>query len=229
MDVFTKRASYCKKLAKTAYFLLIIVAAAIVFASVIHVNIKEYLGEEDLRVLIICLSLFASLLASLITYVDPASQWQQLRGAALSLESEIWKYRTRTGQYSMSTKMHGDRGAATIAGAEEALRYEAYLPRVRISTFFPLSFSQALSALFRRLVCEGLKSHVLKSASIASTGFFSRFKIIDSNSADLRLFSHGQYEGCGVQGTFGASNRNGNYNDDHQVRINSVQYSHYYV
>jgi hypothetical protein len=122
VDIFTKRASFCKKLAKITYFLLISMAALIIFASVVHADHEEYLGSKDLRVTIIALSLAASLLASLITYVDPAAQWQQLRGAALALEAEIWKFRTRTGQYSMSSKMHGDRGGSSVTGGEEALR-----------------------------------------------------------------------------------------------------------
>jgi hypothetical protein len=31
-------------------------------------------------------------------------RWQQLRGAALAIESEIWKFRTRTGSYSQGVR-----------------------------------------------------------------------------------------------------------------------------
>ena len=47
-----------------------------------------------------------------------------------------------------------------------------------------------------------MKQHIIKSASIAETGFFSKFKVLqDSPSAmSLGVFQHGQYKGCGVKG-----------------------------
>ena len=40
-----------------------------------------------------------------MSYLNPAQRWQQLRGAALSLESEIWKFRCRVGPYSLSDRL----------------------------------------------------------------------------------------------------------------------------
>jgi hypothetical protein len=37
-----------------------------------------------------------------ITYLNPAQKWHELRSAALALESEIWRFRTRVGGYNTS-------------------------------------------------------------------------------------------------------------------------------
>jgi hypothetical protein len=60
--------------------------------------ISEAITDEQSRYIVLILSVIASLLASTVSYLNPAQRWQQLRGAALSLESEIWKFRTRSGE-----------------------------------------------------------------------------------------------------------------------------------
>ena len=48
---------------------------------------------------ILCLSLFGTIIAGLTGYLNPAWRWQELRAAALDIESQIWEFRTRTGPY----------------------------------------------------------------------------------------------------------------------------------
>lgn len=45
------------------------------------------------------MSLFAGFLFSMFTKVDPVTKWKVLRSAALTMESEVFKFRTLTGKY----------------------------------------------------------------------------------------------------------------------------------
>ena len=45
------------------------------------------------------LAVFSSLVATYIGYTSPVQRWQQLRSSALTLRSEITRFRTRTGDY----------------------------------------------------------------------------------------------------------------------------------
>jgi len=45
------------------------------------------------------LSLSGSLVTGFVSLVEPSRKWFKLRGGALRLESEIWKFRTRMGAY----------------------------------------------------------------------------------------------------------------------------------
>ena len=49
--------------------------------------------------IVVGLTLTASVVAALVTYLNPGTKWQQLRGAALALECEIWKFRSRVADY----------------------------------------------------------------------------------------------------------------------------------
>ena len=47
--------------------------------------------------MVMAASLAAFAVTGVITLFNPATRWHQLRGAALALESEIWRFRTRCG------------------------------------------------------------------------------------------------------------------------------------
>jgi hypothetical protein len=174
VDIFNITSSKCKVLAKVSYALLLIGAIVLTTIAVVACNEPQAIGRVDLRRAVVSISLCLTFLTSAITYIDPVSQWQQLRGAALALESEIWKFRTRTGtckllhvipligqftpyQLTSSPNDHLDSLSQKIGG--ESVRGEEQLRRI----------------------CESLKSHVLKSASVIDTSFFSQFKILDTN------------------------------------------------
>jgi len=61
------------------------------------------------------LSLLTSFSVSYIAFLNPVQRWQQLRSAALMLESEIWAFRCRVGAY----RQQGSRGSEKVC---EALR-----------------------------------------------------------------------------------------------------------
>ena len=56
--------------------------------------------RKDLKSkLIAFFSFLTSIVAAVASYTSPMPRWQHLRTSALSLESEIWAFRTRTGKY----------------------------------------------------------------------------------------------------------------------------------
>jgi hypothetical protein len=126
---------------------------------------------------VIVLSLAASFLASTAAYLNPAQRWQQLRGAALSLESEIWKCRTRVGPYA-------------IGG------------RVSIGNYSRESERRLME--FRTVLVQQVsKSAGLLDTPLHAQ--FELFG--EPSKRRLRRFKHGQYKGAGIHGTFGSSNR----------------------
>lgn len=68
-------------------------------------GIPQLITVEQSQYIVLVLSLAGSFIASAVSYLNPAQRWQQLRGAALSLESEIWKFRTRVGPYAVAKKL----------------------------------------------------------------------------------------------------------------------------
>merc|ERR1719331_3016711 len=48
---------------------------------------------------IMATSLFSGVVVAVVNYSAPQQQWLLLRGAAVTMEGQIWKFRTRTGDY----------------------------------------------------------------------------------------------------------------------------------
>ena len=94
----------------------------------------------------------------------------QLRGAALALESECWKFRTRSGIYVVSSAI-----AATAASnsSEEALR-------------------QVLESVRQHV---GKSASVSETAYGSMMELFNR-----PAKNKLSIYTHGQYRGCGWAG-----------------------------
>ena len=61
----------------------------------------------------VLLSLLSSVVAGISTFTNPGSRWQHLRSSALTLESEIWSFRTRTGKFREGMNAQG-RVAETV-------------------------------------------------------------------------------------------------------------------
>lgn len=83
-----------KIVTKLAYFVIILMGIAIVF-----LNISSFVYNFDARTAIIVLSFVTTLLVGYVSFMNPAVRWQQLRMAALQIESNIWMFRTRAGKY----------------------------------------------------------------------------------------------------------------------------------
>jgi hypothetical protein len=147
--------------------------------------ISEAITDEQSRYIVLALSLAGSLVASTAAYLNPAQRWQQLRGAALSLESEIWKFRTRAGPYAMG---------GTISIGNYSRESERRLMEFRTE-----------------LVQQVSKSAGLLDTSIHAQ--FERFG--EPSKRELKRFKHGQYKGADTHGTFGSSNNKKDVDDHH--------------
>ena len=88
----------------------------------------------------------ALLCAGVALVLSPTAKWRRLRGAALDLESEVWRFRTRTGVYAAGTRAAKGKDAAqrlqarvneitqfvvragTVMGTDFLARFEGYEP-----------------------------------------------------------------------------------------------------
>ena len=61
--------------------------------------LAEYLGPEEVKIAVMVCATALVVFTATQSLFQPGVRWTQLRGAALALESEIWRFRTRTGAY----------------------------------------------------------------------------------------------------------------------------------
>jgi hypothetical protein len=162
--------------------------------------ISETITDEQSRFIVLALSVAASLLASTAAYLNPAQRWQQLRGAALSLESELWKFRTRAGPYTVAGKM--TIGRFSRDSARRLLEFQT------------------------SLVQQVSKSAAIADTTLHSQ--YELFG--QPSKRELARFKHGQYEGADTHGTFGAANtvRGGDI-DDHHSPLHAPEYLQFRV
>lgn len=97
VEIYHQVASSYKTATKISYLTLLLVSILVTLFSILE---TQY--EVDSRPIIMALSFFGSCIAGYITYMNPALRWQQLRMAALSIESNIWTFRMRVGTYRTS-------------------------------------------------------------------------------------------------------------------------------
>ena len=244
VDVFSFEANKSKMIAKASYFGLLVIAMLITFVTVSSLNSPQMVikqGEEycpdgtgnytacDPPVwwhmsdvargkFVAGLSLAASLLTSVTAYLDPQQRWSVLRCAALELSSEVWKFRTRKGDY------------ATVNGSsKEAECYlQSYLTSIK--GHVQKSGSVSKSQFYSRFELFG--GRVLKTA-VKPSGDSEMPLVLDRAPRKLSIYTHGQYpnahgtyEGRVVQGTFGDANLDhvGDIIDDHQSPCTCEEY-----
>ena len=100
VDLYHVNANTYKLITKLAYFSILLIGILTTIQSILI----RPCGPSSDDTSILYISLIGSVVAAFITFLNPALKWQQLRGAALSIESLLWQYRTRTGLY----RVHGD-------------------------------------------------------------------------------------------------------------------------
>jgi hypothetical protein len=88
--------------AKASYYLLLLIGIATTTLVTLSLNRPDLLTPEILNFVVIGISMFASFVSALISLFQPVTKWQQLRSAACALESAAWRFRTRTGQYTLN-------------------------------------------------------------------------------------------------------------------------------
>lgn len=219
VDIYTHVARRCKRLAKCIYALMLINGMAITILTTLWLNAGECEDEEDssavavavvlgtgdeacwepaipLRTLVVVLTLVGTTLSSVLAFVNPTAKWHQLRAAALALESEIWKFRTRSGAYALSSGLGMGSSAASNGRGSRA------------------------PELMLRAMTEELSSHVLKSASVGTSAFFARFDNLFGETRHAALYKHGQHQRSLVTGTYGTSGAD----DDHHSPLTPALY-----
>jgi len=82
---------------------------AISLLTVVSLNEPEAISTDVLSTCTVMLALLGGLIASLTMFFNPMNRWIRLKSAALSLESELWKFRTRTGIYKVDINSFNDR------------------------------------------------------------------------------------------------------------------------
>ena len=102
IDHYRNTAVSCKRLAKGSYATMLLIGVVTGIVTVLSLNRPDIYSAELLRYSIMGLSLIGSTIAAAVSYLHPVQSWQQLQAASLALESEIWKFRTRTGAYTIA-------------------------------------------------------------------------------------------------------------------------------
>jgi len=183
VDVFTHAAFRFKVLAKLLYVALLIITLIVTTIITLGLNTQVgaqdedlcslatnstrwYLPPETMDHIVMGCTLVATLVTSVVSFSQPATKWQTLRGAALALESEIWKFRTRSMEYVVDTTSTQQAQRGGSRSAERQL--QAYV--------------------------QQLTKHTLKSATVMDTSFLADLDgLFGAPKRRPTWFNHGQY------------------------------------
>jgi hypothetical protein len=141
-----------KIVSKVAYIVLLLLGIAVTVLSIL--SAKKTL---DTKIPIIIISFCTTIAVAFVTFTNPALRWQQLRMAALTIESNIVTFRTRSGAYRAerndlhSGNSSGHSGNSGGTGANK----ENYAEK-----------------LLKDILSE-IKNSVLEGADIKNTPFYS--------------------------------------------------------
>lgn len=105
-DIYSLLASRYKLIAKVSYFLLLINGIGLSLMAI--GSYSGYLSASASQYSVLGLSLFASGMSIYLGFMNPTQRWMQLRGAALSIESNIWKFRARSCEYRCDPSGNSD-------------------------------------------------------------------------------------------------------------------------
>jgi len=173
VDLFHANASFYKVCSKLSYFLALILGVSIVIVSVVTPIYPDEMDTVAAQRALLGLALVASLITGATTIVDPATKWLTLRGTALAMESEIWRFRTRIGEYQ------GASGNGSSIGRAQAERLA----------------EEAFHATTLKL-----QEMVQQSSGLKDTSFYSNITAThaqdDEPGTDGRKkrYTHGQYD-----------------------------------
>merc|ERR1711871_397181 len=101
VELYAKEANFYKRLTKVSYFLLLILGVGVVFRSTYMANEMGFSEFEENDPWLLGLTVASTAVAGYIGFMNPAGRWHQLRSAGLTVESEIWKFRTRREVYAV--------------------------------------------------------------------------------------------------------------------------------
>jgi len=111
VDIFNSSSSSFKTYAKLTYTLQLLLGLSVAVITVISLNEASFFRVDKTDSIVMGLTLAGSAVTAFINFASPSTKWRQFRGAALALESEIWKFRTRSGSYNALGNGVSQRGA----------------------------------------------------------------------------------------------------------------------
>ena len=216
VDLFTQYAWSYKILAKTSYALMLLIGAAASIITVVSIN-RPLVIKEGLRAsIVIGLSVAGTAVVAVTKFLDPVQRWTQLQSAALALESECWKFRTRSGVYQLASAKETASGPSRIFCVLNLAPLRCPLPHSHRNTTTAdrtsashccFNTRHAVAGISEtaslRQVLETVRQHTSKSASLAETKFSSTRELFHRPKGKLSMYRHGQYLGCKNGGTFG--------------------------
>jgi len=97
VDILHYKADRNKKYGKILYYIMILLTLLITVISIVSINVhglglKSYYCKATAYSCVI-----NTVLIFIFKKFDPINKWKRLRSKALLLQSEVWKWRTRSG------------------------------------------------------------------------------------------------------------------------------------
>jgi hypothetical protein len=105
VDICVYNAGKYKNTAKVAYCVSLVLGMGVIVCTVFRNDIAKLFDNEDLpNIAVFVLASILTVLTGMTTFLKPDRRWRELRAVAESVESEIFKFRTRTTQYQSVEK-----------------------------------------------------------------------------------------------------------------------------
>jgi len=111
VEVYHLLADRYKVISKITYVMMLLAGIAITILSLLN-----SIYNTDTHIGVIALSFVGTCLAAYVSYTNPIVKWQQLRIAALTIESNIWTFRTRAGPYRNTGEEFDQSSEQLLAG-----------------------------------------------------------------------------------------------------------------
>lgn len=119
VEIYHAVADGYKHVTKISYVILLLIG---ILVTVLAVTGAEFSDKFSARIPIICLSFLGTVIGSFVSFRNPALKWQQLRIAALALESETWMFRTRAGHYRSNGESFDDSAERRLCIAVDEIK-----------------------------------------------------------------------------------------------------------
>jgi hypothetical protein len=157
IDVCNTVADQMKVVTKTTYTVLLVLGLTIGTITVVYLNDKELFSRNQLNSTTAALALISGVTAGFINTINPAQKWTRLRGAALAIEAEIYRFRTRTGDYAESDAANSSEDCAEqlLQQRSESIKTQALKSTGVLSTHFMSLFEHFNNPQQRSLFKHG--------------------------------------------------------------------------
>lgn len=90
-QIYHKLADDYKTITKVSYLVLLLAGLVVTGAALAQNATSSTEAYVSTEYLILAMSLLASATGAYVSFMNPAQRWQQLRGAALNMQSHIWR------------------------------------------------------------------------------------------------------------------------------------------